>query len=399
MTTGGFSAAGLAQMHEVLAGHVERSVAPGLVSLVSRGGESVIDTIGVTAVDGREAMQPDTIFRIASMTKPVAAVAAMILVEECVLRLDDPVDELLPELADRQVLRTLQSPVDDTVPANRPITLRDLLTFRQGIGFLFEPGDFPIMQAIAELGVIGFGAPGPAVDQSPDQFMRLLGEVPLMAQPGERWLYNTGSSILGVLIARASGQPLETFLRERIFAPLGMKDTGFSLPAEKLDRLPVMYWTDLESGVLAPFDTPDNSQWSQPPPFPDAAGGLVSTAGDYLAFARMLLDEGTFGGERILSRPSVTLMTTNHLTPAQITASGMEPGSFGWGFGMGVRTTGDIGGSVGSYGWDGGFGTSWANDPGEHLIGILLTQAAFTGPTPPAVVRDFWTSAYQALDD
>ncbi len=214
-----------------MAGYVERGDVPGLVTLVSRRGEVHVDAIGATGSRRQSPMRRDTIFRISSMTKPITAVAAMILVEECKLRLDEPVDRLLPELADRTVLKRLDGPLDETVPAHRPITVRDLLTFRMGFGQMMAPPDaYPILQAANEQ-QIGMGPPSPATTPAPDEWMRRLGTLPLMHQPGERWMYNTGSDVLGVLIARAAGQPLETFLRERIFAPLGMKDTGFSVPA------------------------------------------------------------------------------------------------------------------------------------------------------------------------
>ena len=237
------------------------------------------------ALGGNDPMRRDTIFRISSMTKPVTAVATMILVEECKLRLDEPVDRLLPELADRRVLRAVDGPLDDTVPANRPITVRDLLTFRMGFGMVMAmPGTSPIQDAPHEV-MLGQGPPHPSKTPAPDEWIRRLGTLPLMHQPGERWMYNTGSDVLGVLIARASGQPFETFLRERIFEPLGMKDTGFSVPAAELDRLATSYWTDPETGALELHDEPDG-QWSRPPAFPSGAGGLVSTVDDYLAFAR-----------------------------------------------------------------------------------------------------------------
>src|SRR5260370_517612 len=195
-------------------------------------------------------MGGDTIFRISSMTKPITAVATMILVEECKLRLDEPVDRLLPELANRKVLRRLDGPLDDTVPASRPITLRDLLTFRMGLGIIMGPPDlYPIQKAVTELQIVGFGPPNVSTPHEPGEWMRRLATLPLMHQPGEKWMYNTGSYVLGVLIARASGRPLETFFRERIFEPLGMKDTSFSVPAAKLERLAVVYQANLQTGA------------------------------------------------------------------------------------------------------------------------------------------------------
>jgi CubicO group peptidase (beta-lactamase class C family) len=398
---GGFSIARLRRMHDVMAGHVEDGTVPGLVTLVSRRGEVHVDAIGVTRVGGRDAMRRDTIFRITSMTKPITAVAAMILVEECKLRLDEPVDRLLPELADRKVLKRLDGPLDDTVPAIRPITLRDLLTFRIGFGVIMEPsGDYPIQKAVNELELMT-GPPKPRTPHAPDEWMRRLATLPLMHQPGEKWMYNTGSHVLGVLIARASGHPLESFLRERIFEPLGMKDTAFSVPAAKLDRLATSYWANAGTGALDLHDDVDDSQWRRPPAFPDAAAGLVSTIDDYLAFGQMMLNKGKLGRERILSRPSVEVMTSDQLTREQKAVSGFAGfwDNHGWGFGVAMVTARDGVATVsGHFGWDGGYGTSWASDPKEEMVAILMTQRA-EFPLFSRVHLDFWTSAYQAIDD
>ena len=403
MTSTGFSQPGLRRMHDVMAGYVERGEVPGIVTLVSRRGETHVDAIGMKALGGSDPIRRDTIFRIASMTKPIAAAAAMILVEECKLRLDDPVDRLLPELADRRVLTRLDGPLYETVPANRPITARDLLTFRMGFGIVMAPpGTYPIQNAFSEL-LLGQGPPQPQTPPSPDEWIRRFGTLPLMHQPGERWMYHTGSDVLGVLIARASGQPFETFLRERLLEPLGMKDTGFSAPPSQLDRLATSYWTNPATGALELSDAAEGGQWSRPPAFPSGGGGLVSTVDDYLGFGLMMLNRGTHGSKRILSRPSVETMTTDHLTPEQKAVSGLVPGFFdshGWGFGVSVVTRReDSADSVGRFGWDGGLGTSWCSDPQEALVGILLTQRAWTSPNRPDVCRDFWTLAYQAIDD
>jgi CubicO group peptidase (beta-lactamase class C family) len=403
MSTGGLSKARLGRMHEVMAGYVERGEVPGLVTLVSRRGEVHVDVIGMKAVEGLDPIRRDTIFRISSMTKPITAAATMILVEECQLRLDEPVDALLPELAERQVLKRLDGPLDETVPAKRPITVRDLLTFRMGFGQMMAPPDaYPILKAASEQ-QIGMGPPSPSTLPAPDEWMRRLGRLPLMHQPGEMWMYNTGSDVLGVLIARASGQPLEAFLRERIFEPLDMKGTGFSVPAASLDRLATSYWTNFETGELELYDGAEGGQWSRPPAFPSGAGGLVSTIDDYLAFGQMMLSHGKHASSRILSRLSVELMTTDQLTPEQKAVSGFVPGYFdshGWGFGMSVVTRrDDVAAVPGRYGWDGGLGTSWYSDPREEMVTILMTQRAWTSPSPPDVCLDFWTSAYQTIDD
>jgi CubicO group peptidase (beta-lactamase class C family) len=228
--------------------------------------------------------------------------------------------------------------------------------------------------------------------------MRRFSTLPLMCQPGERWLYHTGADVLGVLIARASGEPFGTFLRERIFEPLGMKDTVFSLPAAGIDRLATSYLTDPNSGALELYDEPAG-QWSTPPAFPSGGAGLVSTGDDFLVFAEMLLR----GGAPLLSRPSVETMTTDQLTPEQKMLSGFLPGDFdarGWGFCVGIVTRPEHPAApVGQYGWDGGLGTIWRNDPSEQMVTMLLTNAAWTSPRPPDIALDFLTGAYAAIDD
>jgi len=402
MSTAGLSKARLARMHHVMAGHVERGELPGLVTLVSRHGEVHVDALGMKTIGGSEPMRRDTIFRIASMTKPITAAAAMILVEECRLRLDDPVDRVLPELANRKVLKRLDSPLDDTVSAKRPITVRDLLSFRMGFGSVMAPpGTYPIQKAMRDLQIGGDGPPNPSTAPATDEWMRRLGTLPLVHQPGERWMYHTGSDVLGVLIARVADQPLEAFLQARIFQPLGMQDTGFSVPVEKIDRLPGCYRRNPASGTLEAYDDPANSYWSRPPGFESGGGGLLSTADDYLAFCRMMLDKGRHGSERVLSRPSIELMTTDQLTPEQKAGAGVFLGEHSsWGFGVAINTRRDKLWAVpGRFGWDGGLGTSGYSDPTEDLVGILLTQRMMESPEPPRIFVDFWTSAYQAIDD
>jgi len=402
MSTSGLSRSRLRRMHDVMAGYVERGETPAIVTLVSRRGEVHVDALGATALQGGAPVRRDTIFRISSMTKPITAAAVMMLVEDCKLRLDEPVERLLPELANRRVLKRIDGPLDDTAPAFRPITVRDLLTFRMGFGILMAPPDeYPILQAANEQ-QIGLGPPSPQHMPAPDEWLRRLGALPLMYQPGERWLYGTGSEVLGVLVARASGKSFATFLRERLFEPLGMKDTGFSVRAADLHRFATAYWTNFQSGVFEAYDGP-TGQWSRPPMFPSGAAGLVSTADDFLAFAQMMLNGGKHGSERLLSRPSVETMTTDQLTARQKALSGLVDGYFdshGWGFGVAMATRREnLAEPVGSYGWDGGLGTSWRADPREQMTGILLTQRMWASPDPPEVCGDFWTSVYQAIDD
>jgi CubicO group peptidase (beta-lactamase class C family) len=397
MSSAGLSRARLDRMHDVMAGYVERGDVPGLVTLVCRRGEVHVDALGTRAAGGGDPMRRDTIFRISSMTKPIAAVATMILVEEGRLRLDEPVDRLLPELANRRVLKRLDGPIDETVPARRPISVRDLLTMRMGFGFILAPGEYPILRAASEQGIV-MGPPNPALPLTPDEWLRRFATLPLMHQPGERWMYELSFAVLGILIARAAGESLEAFLRERIFEPLGMHDTGFSVPAEKLGRLASAYIKRQETGAFELYDGAETSKWSRPPSFPDACNGLVSTVDDYLAFGRMLLNGGEVEGTRILSWPSVELMTTDQLLPGQTAGSEMILGAGrGWGFGVSEVTRPDDVTSVpGRFGWDGGLGTSWYADPNAELTAILMTQVL---SFPSGIDDAFWTSVYQALDD
>ncbi len=344
-------------------------------------------------------MASDTICRIASMSKPIVAACVMTLVEDCTLRLDDPVDELLPELADMTVLADPNGPLDDTVPAKRPITVRDLLTYSLGTGSVVaEPGTVPISDA---LGALERGEGPLGREPSPNEWIRRLGTLPLVYQPGERWMYHTAANVTGVLIARATGMSFGDALRERICEPLGMKDTAFSVAGESIGRLATAYQRADATGEVVVEDGPDG-YWSTPPAFEEGGSGLVSTASDYLAFASALLAGGTHHGERALSRPSVLLMTSDHLTPAQKAVSGFSPGYFddiGWGFGMSVRTRRThLGPSVGSYGWPGVYSTAWYSDPAEDMTTILMMQRVHE-PQSLSIQLDFWTAAYQAIDD
>ena len=398
----GLSPARLTRMRDALRCHVDAGRLPGLVAAISRHGIEHVDAIGTLAFDRPEPMRGDTIFRLASVAKPITAVAAMILVEECRLRLDDPVDAFLPELASRKVLRTIDSELDDTVPATRPITARDLLTFRSGYGEVaFLSPTCPLQRAMTEarlpLSTLQF--PGTA-----DDFMRCLGRLPLANQPGERWLYHMSAEILGVLIARVAGVPLSQFMRERIFEPLGMKDTGFTVPQAKLDRVATCYRTDPASGEVSVYAGVDLEGLARPCTFESGAGDrMVSTANDLLAFGRMLLNRGAYGKGRLLARPSIELMATDQLTAEQKAASPFFEhfwDSRGWGIGVSIVTRrDDLAAVPGRFGWDGAFSTSLYVDPHEDLVGVLMAQCLPGALRLPPVVLDFWTSVYQAIDD
>jgi CubicO group peptidase (beta-lactamase class C family) len=396
----GFDHAALHRLNEIMARHVADGTVGGLAWLAACGEEVEVGVAGTLTRGDAAPVGRDSIFRIASMTKPILAVGALTLVEECRLRLDEPVDDLLPEFADRRVLVEPRGPVDGaTVPANRPITVRDVLTFQLGLGMDFSaPWPQPLLEAMAALGM-GAGPPEPQTPPGPDEWIRRLATLPLAYQPGERWLYHTGSDVLGVLMARAAGQPLDVVLQERVFEPLGMADTGFA--TSQIDRLGSCYTKDPDTGAPTVYDPPDG-QWSKPPAFPSGGGGLVSTLDDMHAFGRLLVNGGRLpDGFRLVSPASVAAMTCDQLGTGPGSPGPSLDGSQGWGFGVGVqvRRTG-LGPTVGSYGWAGGLGSSWGNDPNHDLVGVVLTTDAFTSAfPPPRSIQDFWTGVYAALRD
>ena len=397
-----FPAEGLDHLHRVLAGHIERGSMPGLAILVAAGGRVHAESIGTSSFDETRPLKTDAIFRIASLTKPVVAAAAMSLIDDGQMGLDDSIDHWLPELTNRQVLRTLESELDDTEPARRAITVDDLLSFRMGFGIVFGPGEpYPIQKAEAELGLKTLGPPWPPTPWTSDEWIERFARLPLMRQPGDMWLYNTSATVLGILVERLAGLPLETVLRERILGPLGMEDTAFSVPPDKWDRLTTAYSPDPETGELSVLDGVVDSYWSKPPSLPDAGGWLVSTIGDYWAFAQMMAEGGVRRGVRVLSGEAVTQMTTDRLTAQQRRESALFLGDDGgWGLGLRVPAAGGPGrGTSTGYGWDGGTGTTWRTDPTTGLTGILFTQRAMTSPAAPQVFTDFRAAADRLVDE
>lgn len=378
----------MANLREVLERHVDNGSLPGAVALVTRGDQTEVAVVGSAGLDGAVPMARDSIFRLASITKPIVAAAVMMLVEDGRIAPDDPIARWLPELASPTVVRDPAGPVDDVIPALRPITVADLLTFRAGYGY---PDDFSLPAVELLLKDIPVDGRDPAA-VPPDEWIARLSRIPMLHQPGDAWLYNTCSDLQGVLISRVTGVPLPEFLAERLFEPLGMADTGFEVPAAELDRL-VGFYTIGAGGVLEPGDGP-HGRWSEPPAFPSGAGGLLSTADDWLAFGRMLLAEGTVGDRRLLAPESVRQMTTDHLTAAQRDASGLFLEGQGWGYGGSVDIAPvDPWNVPGRYGWVGGTGTAAHIVPSTGAVSVLLTQVAMTGPTAPEVMRDFWRYA------
>ncbi|MER6735055.1 serine hydrolase domain-containing protein [Streptomyces puniciscabiei] len=374
-------------LHDSLHRYVDDGTVPGAVGLVARGDAVEVVTTGSVDTNGTAPMARDTIFRIASITKPITAAAVLMLVEEGRLGLDAPVEEWLPELAKPSVVRAPDAPVADVVPAARPITVEDLLSSRTGWGF---PADFslPAVQALFTV-----QKDGRALRDWPDAdtWLGLLAQVPMLHQPGDAWLYGTSSDLQGILVARASGRTFPDFLAERIFEPLGMTDTGFEVPEAKRHRFTSSY-TPAPDGSLELTDTPDG-QWSRVPRFHSGGGGLVSTADDWLAFARMLLNGGEGNGHRLLTPTSVSRMTTNHLTAEQRARVPLFLEGQGWGYGGQVDVTpADPWNVPGRYGWVGGTGTTAHVVPSLGTVAILLTQVAMTNPTPTPLMRDFWRS-------
>jgi CubicO group peptidase (beta-lactamase class C family) len=378
-----FNHRALDRIDEIVERAVEQGQAPGVVAAVARGDRVHVATAGVMAVGGAP-MRRDTLFRISSTTKPMTAAVVLSLVDAGLLVLDEPVDALLPELADRRVLARPDGPLEETVPGQRSITVRDLLTFTWGFGMqgaMFMAAEpWPIFTATVERELSTFGPPQPDSMPDPDTWMARLGELPLLAQPGERWLYQSGSQVLGVLAARAADAPYPDVVQERLLSPLGMNDTGFY--TTETNRLSTAY--EYRDGRLEVSDPP-NGQWSHPPTFPDGSGGLVSSIDDVVAFGRMLLR----GGSPVLKPTTVAEMTRDQLTGTQ--RANVWPGfSFldgrGWGYGLSILDDG-------RYTWEGGFGTAWSNIPSHDLTVVVLTQRAADETGMPAVCDDVLMAA------
>ena len=369
----GFNQDVLAQVGPTLQGIVAQGTLSGAVTLLWRRGEVVqVDLVGHRDIEAGLPMERDTLFRIASMTKPVTSIAIMMLVEEGKLRLDDPVTKWIPELADMTVLKSPTGPLDEVEPARRDITVEDLLTHRSGLAYGFT-SQGPIAYAHEEK--LGSALANP---HTPDQWLKALGELPLTYQPGERFHYSHATDVLGFLVARIDGKTLGQALKDRIFTPLGMSDTGFWTPPEKRGRLAKLYQAPPEGALKdVSWSDPDT-----PAAFEGGGGGLVSTADDYLKFARMMLGRGEVDGVRLVKPETLDLMAANRLTEEQRGHGflGM-PFWLSQGFGLGVSMILDAqkhewmgAGAEGAFGWPGAFGTWWQADPANDMILIYLIQ-------------------------
>ena len=371
----GFSAEGLAKIAPTLQPIADAGDLSGFVTLLFRHGEiAQLTTIGHRDVAKKLPMERDTLFRIASMTKPVTSIAALMLLEEGRFKLEDPITKWAPEFKNLRVLKDPQGALDATVPAAREITFDDLFTHRSGLAYGFSSLGPIAHEYQRVLGDVLNSA------LTPDDWMARLATLPLLYQPGERFHYSHSTDVLGFLVGRIAGIPFRDFLMKRIFGPLGMHDTDFYVPPEKRGRAAIVYRLNEAKGVLEPVPF---KQFDTPPAYCGGGGGLISTADDYLKFARMMLGRGEIDGTRLVSEQTIALMCTNRLTPAQraIPFLGAIPMWDGMGFGLGVSVIdapeklGFLGmGGIGSFGWPGAFGTWWQADPQNDLIMIYLIQ-------------------------
>ena len=380
----------------------------GAVTLVWQAGEVLqVNALGYRDVDAGLPMQRDTIFRIASMTKPVTVAAAMSLAEEGKLSLTDPVTKWLPELANMRVLLDPRGPLDRTEPARRPITVDDLMTHRSGLAYSFSVSG-PLSKAYGRM----------SFRQDQDRWLAELATLPLVHQPGDRLTYSHATDVLGIALSRIEGKSLADVLSERIFGPLGMADTGFSVGTAGRRRAATMYKLDetmtLQHDAMGPAPITD-------PPFCTGGAGLWSTVDDYLRFARMLLADGMLDGARVLSEQSVQQMRTDRLTDEQKRQPFLgAPFWIGRGFGLNLSLVTDPSksrqlfgpGGLGTFSWPGAYGTWWQADPSADLILIYLIQnlpevnvdaaAAVAGNTSLAKLQSaqpkFVRRTYQALE-
>jgi CubicO group peptidase (beta-lactamase class C family) len=390
----GFSNQRLARIDTAMQRYVDEKKLAGIVTLVARCGKVVhFEKFGMADVEAGRPMQLDTLFRIYSMTKPITTTAALMLLEEGRIRLADPISRYIPAFKDVKVLDNTTGSGVRFVEAKQPITIHHLMTHTAGLSYGFDDNVY-----IDELYRKHIWEP---VETAPgltlEEFVGEVAKLPLAYQPGTLYRYSVATDVLGFLVQVVSGKPFDEFLKQRIFEPLGMVDTDFYVPPEKIERFSTVYGPD-EQGGLKVVDASQASHYAMPARFVSGGGGLVSTAGDYLRFCRMLLNEGELDGERLLGRKTVELMTTNHMP------IGVQPfpeDAFA-GFGLGVSVRLELRQSrrlesPGAFGWGGAANTNFWIDPKEEVIGILMLQYMPSDTYP--IVDDFRTLAYQALVD
>jgi CubicO group peptidase (beta-lactamase class C family) len=381
-----------------LQAYVDQGIFPGFISTVYQHGQVVHHhTCGLMDIAAGLPVREDAIYRIYSMSKPVTAVALMMLFEEGrFISLDDPITPYLPAFKEMQVYAGQDESGVKLVPAERPITFRQLLTHTSGLAYGLFLGPVEDIWRQANL-MPRLGTPVvPLVD-----VVQAISRLPLAFQPGTRWNYSVGLDVAGHLVSLLSGMPFEAFLHDRLFEPLGMADTAFYAPPEKLDRLVPMYtWN---GGRLNLIDAGAASPYASPPPGAMGGSGLVSTAADYLRFARMLLNRGSLDGVRVIGRKTAELIMSNHLAPALLPWGEPFP-AFGQGFGLGGSVMLDRAqaGSLtsnGTYSWGGAAFTQMFIDPQEDLAAVLMTQTMSLGGDPMPPLSEIWQRLiYQAID-
>jgi CubicO group peptidase (beta-lactamase class C family) len=387
----GFSSPRLKRIAPVMQRYIDEKKLAGISSLIARRGQVVhFEQFGMASIEDNRPIRPDTIYRIYSMTKPITTTAVMMLFEEGRFRLGDPISQYIPAFKKMKVIDTAPGSGGRLVGAAREITIHDLLTHTAGLSYGFD--DDVYIDELYRKKVWGGLEKNPKANLQ--DWVEMIAKLPLAHQPGTAFRYSVAIDVLGCLVQVAAGQPFDEFLKQRIFDPLGMGDTAFWVPPDKIERFATNYGPDPKNG-LKPIDIPAKSQYAKPSPAPSGGGGLVSTSEDYLRFTKMLLNRGETDGVRLLGRKTVEFMTTNHLP------EGLHPfESPADGFGLGGSVLMDLGksqvlGSVGNYGWGGAANTNFWIDPREELIGILMLQFMPSDTYP--VVSDFRNLTYQAL--
>jgi CubicO group peptidase (beta-lactamase class C family) len=387
----------LEELRSRLGDRVASGEVPGLVAAVRHEGETMLFAVGRYAQDGPP-IEDRALFRVASLSKPIIGVLAMMLVEEGLCSLDEPIERLLPELASRRVLRTLGAELSDTVAARREITLRHLLSCQAGFGIVLAPrGAYPILRAEERLGLRTLGTPWPPPSFGRDEWLARFATLPLMDHPGEVWRYHTGVQLASFAIERAVGEPIAEVLRSRLTGPLRMTDTMFVVEEHDASRFTTAYAPTGPGGALEVLDRASDGFWRRPQPFDNGAAWLVMSAGDLLRFSELLERRGEVGGRRLLSERSVDELTSPQISAAvrSRTAPFLEVDQ-SWGLAMAVPAPrGTRPGSRG-FGWVGGTGTTWYHDPATGLTGVLLTTRALTSPEPHSAMREFWEIARRA---
>ncbi len=397
----GMSSERLDRIRPAFESYVTDGKLAGVVTVVTRGGKVVhVEASGHRDVEAGEPMTEDTLFRMYSMTKPIASAALMMLWEEGHFLLSTPLARILPEFAGTQVYVSGDGDDMQTAPPRRPIVIRDLMTHTAGLTYAFIPS--PVAASYAAAGLEGSAAAVPHDDLA--HFVRELARQPLLAHPGAAWNYGLGLEVAGRVIEVVSGQTFREFLKERILDPLGMVDTDFHVPDDKLDRFAATYAPTPEGGMVV-IDDPETSAYRTAPKVEMGGSGLVATAGDYLRFAQMLANGGELDGVRILGTRTVALMMDNHLGPAYgpspMSTLNLDMGmSEGMGYGLGGYSITDTGltglpASPGAYGWGGMASTDFLVDPEEELVLMVLTQLVPIGTYPLRPTMEVLT--YQAI--